>query len=183
MAPSLRLPVARRVAVSGRDLDEFSVVAEVREDDAGAEVRVAADDRVADVVQVRGVGAGEEDRALHLDVRADDAAVAHPAAAAQVGADAHFHIFANPAGAFDDGAGGDARALAEDDPVAEEVGAGMHPAEDLGRGERREKLVERRVEERPGAERVVAPREDRRERGEELGEAGHRAFDAAARRW
>ncbi len=160
IAPSFRFPVARRSPFAGRDLDLPSVVAEVGEDDAGTEVDVVAEDRVADVVEMRGVGAREEDGALHLDVRADDATVTHPAAAAQVGPDADLDVFADPHRPFDDGARRDARALAENDPIADEVRARMHSPADLGRRQRREECLERRVEERPGPGALEARGED-----------------------
>src|SRR5262249_10931547 len=61
-----------------RDLDLAAVVAEVGEDGAGAQVDAGAEDRVADVVQVRGLGSGEQDGALDLRVGADHAAVLRP---------------------------------------------------------------------------------------------------------
>src|SRR5262245_48841837 len=54
-------PAGRELPAVDRDRDLAAVVAEVRADDAGAEVHAAAEDRVADVVQVRGVRAVEED--------------------------------------------------------------------------------------------------------------------------
>src|SRR4030095_12005045 len=87
----------------------------------GAEVDVGAEDRVADVVQVRRLGLGQEDRALDLGGGPDTAVVADPAAAAHVGAGADLDVLTDPQRPFEHHPRRDARALADHDAVTEEV--------------------------------------------------------------
>ena len=104
---------------------------------AGAEVHPLAEDRVPDVVEVRNVGAGEEDRPLHLDVGADHRAVTDPAAAAQVGADPDLDVAADPDRALENHARGDPAAGADRDAVAEQADVGRERSLDRLRGQLR----------------------------------------------
>src|SRR5262249_14546124 len=135
-------------------------------------VHPAAQDRVAHVIEVRRMGPGEQDGALHLGVRADDRAIADPGAPPDVGARPDLDVPADKDRTLDHRRGVDAGAAADGDPVAGQVDLGEGTDLDRVRGEGGEDLRERLPQERPGGLGVEAAGEDGRELGEERWERG-----------
>lgn len=83
----------------------FPIEAQVRAFDASPEVGVASDDRVAEVDEVGGSGAVEQDRVLDFGAMADDAVTAEDGVRADVGAMANRCASADDARALDEYAG------------------------------------------------------------------------------
>jgi hypothetical protein len=81
---------------------------------ARAEVRLVAEDGVADVIEVRHLRAVEEERVFQFGRIADDAAVADDDVFAEVGVVADLAIFADDGRAFDHRAGFDEGAFADE---------------------------------------------------------------------
>ena len=118
-APNLRRPVVSdRVADAQRD--EVAVELEVGDDHARREMHLRAEDRVADVIEMRHLAAVEEDAVLDLARIADDRARADDDVLADVGAVANLAVRPDPRRALDVGAGLDHRALADVDVLADD---------------------------------------------------------------
>ncbi len=99
-APNLRRPVSKGRAVN-LDEDVAGKKFEVGNLHARAEVRLVAEDGVADVIEVRHLRAVEEQRVLQFGRIADDAAVADDDVLAEVGVVANLAIFPDDGRAFD----------------------------------------------------------------------------------
>ena len=86
---------------------------------ARAEVRLVAEDGVADIIEVRHLRAVEEERVLQLGRIADDAAVADDDVLAEIGIVANLAIPADDGRAFDHRAGFNQRAFADENFFAD----------------------------------------------------------------
>ena len=85
---------------------------------AGAQVRLIAENGVADVVEMRGDGLVEQERVLHLAGIAHDAVVADDHLLADVGVVANLAVAADNGRAFDHRPVLDHRAFADEHPLA-----------------------------------------------------------------
>ena len=173
-APSLRRPVAMRAAPSGTTICLPSW-RKLESTVPAPRLTSRAENRVADVVEVRRLRFRQQDRALDLGVGADARAVADPAAAAHVGAGADLDVVAHPQRSFEHRAGSDAGALADHDALADRDGRpGGSGRGDLARRQRREQRVERRAQQRPRRRRIPGRGQNGRERAPELGQSKRR---------
>jgi hypothetical protein len=155
-------PSGRAGLAADFEVDHPAVVAEVGEDRPRAKVDVGSEDGVAHVVEVRRLGAGQEDGALDLGVGSHDRAVPDPDAAAQVRSRADFYVLPQIERPFEHYAGAEPGSLADDDVVAGQVNAVRKGDLDRSAGQGREHLVERVAEEVPGSVRVEAGSKGRR---------------------
>ncbi len=138
-----------------RNLDRLPIVAEVRNDGAGAKVDLCTQNRVTYIGQMGGLGAFEEDRMLDLAVGSDNAFIAYPTASSNIGSGTNLDIAADSHWALDNGARMNSRSPTDDYAVAIETRIGIESDLDRFSRQGQEHLLEGLAEKTPGGGCIV----------------------------
>jgi DNA-3-methyladenine glycosylase len=165
--PAQLAPLGVDVTAVERNLNRLPIVAKIRNDGARTQVDTAAENGVADIVQMGSSGGVEQDRVLDLGVGSDDAPVADPAAITDKGSGPNLDIPSDPDRPLHNGSRVDPRPTTDHDSVAIDRGIRVECDLDTVGRQRLEHGIQSVSEQRPGCCRVVGASKLLRQAGEQ----------------